>query len=279
MRTLAIVVAMSMVPGAQTPEFASRIEAIRVDVLVTEDGRPVLGLGPGDFEVRDNGVLQTVELASYEETALNVVLVLDMSASVDGERLDHLRTAGNGLLADLRQADQAGLITFSHAVSPRVPLTADRQLIHRALDDAATSGQTALVDASFAAMMMAESDVGRSLVIVFSDGLDTGSWLRPDAVLEIGRRGDSVVYGVTAGKRRSSFLDNLASATGGRLIELGSTRDVGASFRRILAEFRQRYLISYTPKGVTPGGWHRLDVRVNGSAWIVRARPGYESEN
>jgi len=44
----------------------------------------------------------------------------------------------------------------------------------------------------------------------------------------------------------------------------------------ILQEFRQRYLISYTPRGVAKDGWHKLDVRVKRGG-TVKARPGYQS--
>jgi hypothetical protein len=42
----------------------------------------------------------------------------------------------------------------------------------------------------------------------------------------------------------------------------------------ILDEFRHRYLVSYTPRGVARDGWHRLTVRVKRSG-TVKARPGY----
>jgi hypothetical protein len=45
-------------------------------------------------------------------------------------------------------------------------------------------------------MMLCESDVGRGLVIVFSDGVDTASWLTDDAVLNTAKRSDVVVYAV-----------------------------------------------------------------------------------
>ena len=80
---LALVALAAATAWAQTPSFASRIEAIRVDVLVARGGTPVLGLGENDFEVRDNGVLQTLEFVSYEDIPLNVVFALDMSASLD----------------------------------------------------------------------------------------------------------------------------------------------------------------------------------------------------
>jgi hypothetical protein len=63
--------------------------------------------------------------------------------------------------------------------------------------------------------------------------------------------------------------------TGGRSIAIESTRDLSSTFVRILEEFRMRYLISYSPEGVSGAGWHRLDVRVKGRGLTVKARPGY----
>ena len=34
-------------------------------------------------------------------------------------------------------------------------------------------------------------------------------------------------------------------------------------------------LVSYTPRGVATGGWHRLEVRVTQRGLAVKARPGY----
>ena len=83
------------------------------------------------------------------------------------------------------------------------------------------------------------------------------------------------MYGVEVGARRASFPRDLSDATGGRLIAVESTKDLAAIFSRILDEFRMRYLISYSPQGVSNQGWHRLDVRVRGRNATVRARPGY----
>lgn len=263
--------------GLADQTFSSRIEAVRVDVLVTENGRPVRDLQPRDFEVLDNGVLQSVDLTSFDEIPLNVILALDMSASLEGDRLEHLQNAGRILLTGLKTEDRAALVTFSHIVVNGTGLTADLEHIRKALHEARGSGQTSLVDASYAAMMVGESDVGRSLLIVFSDGVDTASWLPAESVLETAKRSDVVVYGVEVGRRRAGFLRELSSVTGGRLIESESTKDLSATFSGILDEFRGRYLLSYSPQGVASGGWHRLDVRVKGRNVVVKARPGYLS--
>ena len=261
---------------AQKALFSSRVEAVRVDVLVARGGRPVLELRPEDFTVFDNGVLQHVDLASFESIPLNVVLALDMSSSVAGERLEHLRTAGRALLDDLRPDDQAGLVTFGHAVVLASPLTRDRQQVRAALEGAQASGHTSLVDASYVALVTGESDVGRALVIVFSDGLDTASWLTADAVLGTALRSDAVVYGVCVrGTARPEFLQDLTASTGGELLRVESIKNLSATFLSILEEFRHRYLISYSPRGVAREGWHRLEVRVKQKGATVKARPGY----
>jgi Ca-activated chloride channel family protein len=260
----------------QSPAFSSRVEAVRVDVLVTENGRPIKGLRQADFELMDEGVRQNVDLVLFEQMPLNVVLALDMSGSVSGERLDHLQTAAGALVTGLKPEDRAGLLTFSHMVARRSELTSDFTRIRTALADADAQGGTALVDGVYSAMMLGESDAGRSLLVVFSDGLDTSSWLQADAVLDVARRSDVVVYTVaTGGSRRSRFLRELSGLTGGRLFEVESTKNLDKVFVSILEEFRHRYLLTYSPREVARGGWHRLEVRVPRRNTTIKARPGY----
>ncbi len=94
---------------------------------------------------------QQVELVSFDEVPLNVILALDMSDSVAGERLEQLRGAGGGLLAALKKEDQAALVTFSHAVQLGAKLTIGRRRsVRAALGEAHGTGQTALVDGTYA---------------------------------------------------------------------------------------------------------------------------------
>jgi len=270
--------ATALTGAAPQPTFSSRIEAVRVDVLVTDRGQVVRGLGPQDFEVRDEGVLQEVDLVRLEQVPLNVILGLDVSASVTGERLEHLLAAGNTLLQRLAGDDRAALLTFSHAVRLRQELTSDIPGIRQALDAVIPAGQTALVDGTAAAIALAGADVGRSLLIVFSDGVDTASFLSPDVVLQSARRSDVVVYAVAMRSRiEPTFLKHLGELTGGAVFEIESTKDLSRTFLRILEEFRQRYLLSFSPRGVPQTGWHRLEVRVKGRRATVNARVGYQA--
>ena len=274
---LAIAVASSaVVAQPQNPPFSAKIEMVRVDVLVTENGQPVRGLGPADFELLDDGVTQQVELVSFDQIPLNAILALDMSNSVAGDRLAHLRNAGRAVLDQLRVEDQGALVTFHHALGLGSDLTHDLKRVRSALDATDASGDTALVDGTYAAIMLAESDVGRTLLLVFSDGVDTSSWLSPEAVLDTAKRSDVVVYGVAVrGGAAPRFLRDLSAFSGGSLFEIESTQNLNALFVRILNEFRHRYLVSYTPRNVSKNGWHRLEVRVKGRKTTVKARPGY----
>jgi len=261
--------------SAQQPAFSARVESVRVDVLVLENGRPVRGLGAADFQISDNGVPQQVDLVSFEQIPLNVVLALDMSDSVARERLAQLRDASRAVLDGLTKDDQAAVITFSHVVALGAPLSKELGAARAALDDAQGAGETSLVDGVYAALTVGESDVGRALLLVFSDGLDTASWLTADAVLESAKRSDVVAYSAAIGAVGGApFLRELSALTGGTLYKVESTRDLRATFLAILDEFRHRYLVSYTPRGVARDGWHRLDVRVK-HAGTVKARPGY----
>jgi Ca-activated chloride channel family protein len=277
----ALAVAMLLsaaVTGAQGPTFSSRVEAVRVDVLVTDRGQVVRGLRPEDFEVRDEGVPQEVDLVQLEQLPLNVVLGLDVSQSVNGERLDHLQSAGDSLLRGLGKGDRAALLTFSHVVRLRQELTGDIPLLQQTLAEVMPSGQTSLVDGTYGAIALAGSDIGRSLLIVFSDGVDTASFLAPDVVLQSARRSDVVVYGVAMrGRISPTFLKDLGELTGGSVFEIESTKDLSQTFLRILEEFRRRYLLSFSPRGVAPTGWHRLDVRIKGRRATVSARAGYQA--
>lgn len=275
-RTLLIGAAWLGVALGQVPTFRSGVEAVRVDALVTSGGRPVTDLSAADFEVLDNGVPQQVDHAAFEEVPLNLVFVIDASSSVEGERAARLRRACHGVLAELKQHDRAGLVAFSDAVVIRSALTGNLESVRAAVDRPIPTGETSLVDAAHEAILLAESEPGRALVIVFSDGIEVSSYLSADTVLETAKRSDAVVYGVALrGVNRPPFLRDLADTSGGDFFEIASPLDIEDAFRRVLDEFRHRYLLSYTLAGVERAGWHRLQVRVKRRGVSVKARPGY----
>jgi VWFA-related protein len=275
---LAIVAAVGLSGAtaiAQAPSFRARVDGVRIDVLVTENGRPMPSLTAADFDVRDNGVRQAIDLVSLGDVGVSVVLALDLSASVKGPRLATLQRAGHALVDALTPSDAAALVTFDRTAVRRVSLTTARDDVRRALDAATADGYTALIDATQAALLVGATDASRTVVMVFSDGVDTASYTAANVVIESARRANSVLYAVSASDDATSFLREVTAATGGRVIEIDGDDDPTPAFLEILQEFRRRYVVTFTPSDVAGSGWHRLDVRVTRGNARVRARAGY----
>jgi VWFA-related protein len=261
---------------AQKQAFSSTTLGVRVDVLVTDGRNPVGGLRAADFELRDNGILQTIDVVDSSDVPVNAVLALDTSMSTVGQRQRDLVAAAEALLDGLHPVDRAALTTFSHAVTPRIALTPDLGAVRKALHQIEPSGETAVMDGAYVALTATLAQTGRSLVVICTDGNDTSSWLQPEEVLESAKRSNAVVYAVTAAQaRRRSPLKDLAEATGGQTMEVTSSRDLRGAFQRILQDFRSRYILSYSPTGVPADGFHRLDVKMKRRGLTARARPGY----
>src|SRR4051812_28314212 len=295
---VAIIIASAALSLTAQQRFRSGTVGVRVDVLVARGQELVRGLDAADFELRDEGVLQTVSEIEVEQIPLNLILVFDTSGSVAGDRMHSLVQAGQSILKGLRAGDRVALLSFSTRVRLLAPLTPSRQQIDVAFATLAARGATSLRDAAFAALALRETDPGRTLVLIFSDGADTASWLRATDVIDAAKRTDSVVYTVALAERRpvfntsggrvvqqtttvqeaGKFLEHLTAETGGRVLFANSNHDIGAAFTETLAEFRDRYVLLYTPTGVSPTGWHRLDVRLKIKSGKVTARRGYFAE-
>jgi VWFA-related protein len=283
----------------QQPLFRATIDAVRVDTLVMDGRTPILGLTADDFELRDNGVLQHIDAVQFGDVPLSVTLVLDVSASVDGQPLAHLKDAAGAAIRALAPDDRAALLTFSQRLWLDAPFTIDRTRLQLAVERVAARGSTNLYDAAYTALMLRDPQAVRSLVLVFSDGRDTSSWLPASAVLEIAKTSDAVVYAVSLGSPEpitdpwhdasarlplglhddvspTQFLHTLADDTGGADFMTSRSADLANRFVEIVKEFKSRYLLTYAPIGVEPSGWHTIEVKLKGRRGKVTARRGYQ---
>jgi VWFA-related protein len=74
------------------------------------------------------------------------------------------------------------------------------------------------------------------------------------------------------------LMEALADESGGRLIYVESEERLQTTFVQALSEFRQRYVLSYSPTNVSADGWHSLDVKVVRRRADVKARRGYAAD-
>jgi VWFA-related protein len=282
--TLVTVLLLASLPLATTPlqdaRFTARKRLVTVDVLVQKEGKSVSGLVKTDFELRDNGILQTPEVFSVGTDQINLILGLDASASVAGDTLRNLKQASRTVIQSLGPADRAALLTFGNTIDLRSDLTLDHNLVLDRLERVDARGETPLVDAAYSTMAVASNEPGRSLVILFTDGLDSMSWLTPAMALEAARRYSSVVYAVVpSGSADSDFVRQLTVATGGSVIVINSPAQLQQTFVHILDEFRSRYVLGFSPTNVPLRGWHtlRVTLKAGPGKGTVTARPGYQA--
>jgi VWFA-related protein len=277
----AILAAASLVLAAawqQVPQFRSTTHGVTVDVAVFDGDRVVAGLRAADFELRDNGVRQAVSAVDFSILPLDLRLVFDISGSISEADLARYLAAMREVAATLRPQDQCEITTFD----ARIADAASRQSppisinVRRGPRDGTT-----FFDAVTLAMITMPAFDRRQVTIVLSDARDNASFLDETSLLEAARRTDAVVYTVLPGSGGSSRavsvarLQSLAMLTGGRLVQTHA-RAVGRAVITALDEFRQSYVLRYTPSGVTMDGWHRLDIKVRDRGWYrVRARAGY----
>ncbi len=293
----------AMLAGAVTASaagqvFKTTVDGVAVDVLVTRDRRPVSGLTAADFTLHDNGVGQQIKSAMLEDVPVTLLLVLDTSASVQGALLAHLKSAARAVVAALRPVDRVGLLAFSHRVRLVVEPPASASALYPHLDALEADGDTSIYDATLAALTVRERVPGRTLMLVFSDGQDSTSWLKPHDVLAAAQRSDVVVHAVIVGPfsgagtlpvpdgglRRqfdqepylfnTVYLWRLAEDTGGA-VQQATSGTLQDAFVRVVNEFRSRYVLTYVPQGVPENGWHDVEVKVRGRGMRVQARRGY----
>lgn len=277
MSALAACMLLAAATPQELPVFRAEVGLVRVEVLVMRRAAPVRGLTAGDFEVRDDGRLQQLQLALEEESPVDAALVLDMSGSVRGPKLEALKAAARAFLDGLRDGEQAAVLAFREEVHLLQSFTSELARARRALDEASPRGSTALCDAVYAALRLREPGPRRLAILVFSDGLDNISWLTAEEVVKAASRSDAIVYGVAVRQRgdpKESFLGDVCRGTGGRLFEIESERDLRARFLDVLGDIRSRYVLSFSP-GPGGAGWHAIDVRLKRAKGEVLARPGY----
>jgi VWFA-related protein len=152
-----------------------------------------LGLEAGDFRVEDNGVAQQIELVDQRLVPTTAVLVLDTSASVAGANLVHLKEAARAFLAGLGERDEAALVTFNEKLVLREDASRDLAAVGASLDRVSPSGGTSLIDALYVCLKR-RWGTGRPLLVLFTDGQDSSSWLENEDVLQAARESSALLH-------------------------------------------------------------------------------------
>jgi Ca-activated chloride channel family protein len=267
-------------------------QTVPLYVTVTDkDRRLVPGLIRDDFEVYDNGKLQTLTNFDNEPTPITVAVMLDTSGSMT-LALDLVKQAAEQFFIRLLPSDAAKVGAFNDKLEihpgPGLPFTNDRDRLIRLMKEELDFGYpTRLFDALDYGMEQLGAADGRKVVLVFTDGEDTSSKLGSGEVLDRARLEEVMIYSVGLeseyfdGQRmvRSSpdrALRRLSDETGGGFFVLRyKEKDrLGETFTRVAQELHSQYVLGFTPQTLD-GKVHKLEVRVKRPGMSTRSRKSY----
>jgi len=274
------------------------VNLVLLDATVkTKSGQIMSDLKKEDFEVREDGARQKLDVFSRDEFPINVALVLDLSDSI-GPFLGPLREAANTALAALKPDDEVALFTFSTEAQLRVPFTTNKAEIANQINSFKVGGATNINDGIFVASqyLLPLPPKGRRVIILISDdvGTDAGGQGTRDIVTEA-IAADAVLYNLKIPGYNppqtlfaASMIPGLVNirkvtdATGGEIFNVQDVAHLDSVFRALIERIKTRYTLGYyTNASAALGKPHKLDVRLASSFgkknrdYVVLSKSGF----
>ena len=282
---------------APQPVFRSGAELVALSVAVLDrDQRFVSGLSVNDFAVFEDGVRQDLTFFAASDVPLDLILLLDTSASMS-DKMRTVHEAALGFLRTLRVQDRGAVVSFSDGVQVRQALTADQTKLEAAVRGTEARGATALNNAIYVALKefgrsaRQAGNVRRQAIAVLSDGDDTCSLMSFDDVLLEAKKSGVGIYTISLRNRseapqRGMFsnalysMKTLALETGAQAFFPTSVDDLTRIYGSISDELDHQYALGYAPKNArSDGRFRRVVVQVVSRPDLrLRTRTGYFAE-
>lgn len=286
-------------PGQVVTAIAPQL--MRFNASVTDrNGRAIGGMREADFSVQENGIDRQVTSVAPAHEPFNLVLLLDVSGSVE-ERMDFIRKAARDFLNTASPHDRISIISFRDDIQVISDFTTDRRLLSRKLDEIDAGGGTALYDALAYVLTEPVKKLRgeRTAIVVMSDGDDNKSFVPFPALLDAFSESGALIYPLyvpsglipegsvpkpeaTRDPLRSRYLTlttraeeegrKLAAASGGVYYPIRRIEDLQRAYDDVVLQLRSAYTITYTSNS-TPSGNRRVRVRAHREGASVRLSP------
>jgi VWFA-related protein len=286
-------------PGQFVSKLSSQL--LRFNVSVTDrNGRAIGGMKESDFTVYENGVEREVTKVVPTSEPFNLVLLLDVSGSVE-ERIDFIRKAARDFLKTASRQDRIAIISFRDDIQAISDFTTDRQMLSQQLEDIDAGGATALYDALgyVLASTVKQLRGERTAIVILSDGDDNRSFVPFPAIQEAIVESGALIYPlyvpsglipegsvpkpeVTIDPLRTRYLtlttraqeegQKLAEVSGGVYYPIHRLEDLQRAYDDVVVQLRTAYTITYASNS-NPSGNPRVRVRANREGASVRLSP------
>lgn len=248
-------------------------------------GRPVRGLGPGDFVLREEGRVEKPDMIRQETLPTLFALLVDSSQSM-WRNIDFVREAAGRLTGYLRERDQVLVAPFSRTLKTVTGPTNDRATILDAVGGIRAEGGTALHDVLIEAVGRVGAGEGRRVIVLITDAYDENSKASLDAAVAAAKKAGITVYAVGIGgvagisMRGYDTLKALATATGGRAFFPARPEELPQVYDLLASDAQTRYLVTYTPTNQKRDGtWRAISLDTVTKGLVVKARTGYFAPN
>jgi len=278
-------------------------QLMRFNASVTDrNGRAIGGMRASDFTVWENGIERRVTNVAPANEPFNLVLLLDVSGSIE-ERMDFIRKAARDFLRTTSPQDKISIISFRDDIQVISDFSTDRAMLSRKLDEIDAGGGTALYDAlGYVLSEQIKRLRGeRTAIVVMSDGDDNKSFLPFPAILDALSESGALVYPlyvpsglipetsvprpeITIDPLRTRYLTlttradeegrKLAAASGGIYYPIRRLEDLQKAYDDVVAQLRSAYTITYASNSVSSSP--RVRVRTNRDGASVRLSPVVE---
>jgi Ca-activated chloride channel family protein len=296
LRAAAILVGAVALTGVVSARqvFRSSTDLVLLNVTVSDAaGHLVSGLNREDFEVYEDGVLQSVSNFSRDPLPIALSIALDTSTSME-RKLPVAQEAAAGFVRRLGPRDVAQIIDFDSQAQILQTFTNDRAALEQAIRRTQAGGSTSLYNALYTALSELKTvkgptpaEVRRQAVVALSDGEDTSSLVTFEDVLDLAKRSEVAVYTIglrakeemsVGGKWNEAdyILKTLAQETGGRSFFVADVSQLPAIYSQIADELGNQYSVGYVSKNPKhDGAWRKITVRVTRPNVLARTKTGY----
>jgi Ca-activated chloride channel family protein len=286
--------------SAQAPVFRSATELVSLNVsVVGANARPVTGLRQDQFAVFEDGVAQTLKFFAPGDLPLDVVILIDTSASM-GTSMPLVQQAASQFAHALRPGDRATVMGISGGLRVLQTLTADIAAVDRAIHGTTAGGRTPLYSSIYTALIelakirrAEDATVRRQAIVVLSDGHDTASVFGFDDLMSTVRLQAVPIYTiaprpsrVVKAQREAAFgettheqdyeLRTLAAETGARAFFPVTLQELAGVYDTIASELAHQYSLGYHSSNPDrTGAFRRISLRVTAPGVKWRTRAGY----
>jgi Ca-activated chloride channel homolog len=283
----AVVSGASRTTRGGQPVFRAGVDLTTFAATITDrKGNIVTGLSRDDFEVIEDGKPQTIEYFAQGDGAAGPEMHLGLMVDASGSMLADMKLAQSAAIKFLNMlpaAEDITLVDFDTQVRiTRYPQRDFARLVER-IRQRKPDGWTALYDALGTYLDGADSQDGRKVMVMYTDGGDTRSALSLSETLTLLKASQVTVYAIglvdntgSARQHLQMTLRQLAEATGGQAFFPAAMKEVESAYDKVLAEINGQYHLGYlSTNTLRDGAWRKVEIRVKRSDLRVRSRKGY----